>query len=100
MGSPGLSNSATATRVGISKPISTGGPTEFDVIKSRELEKVGSLYICCQAYAYFVEILYQKSRSVLFGKKLGYITISLQKIELRFCYHMLLFMGSQIRFEV
>ncbi|CAA2949641.1 nuclear poly(A) polymerase 1 [Olea europaea subsp. europaea] len=39
MGSPGLSNSATATRVGISEPISTGGPTEFDVIKSRELEK-------------------------------------------------------------
>lgn len=46
MGSPGLSNSAIATRVGLSEPISTGGPTEFDVIKTRELEKVGSLYIC------------------------------------------------------
>ncbi|CAA2987799.1 nuclear poly(A) polymerase 1 [Olea europaea subsp. europaea] len=39
MGSPGLSNSAIATRVGLSEPISTGGPTEFDVIKTRELEK-------------------------------------------------------------
>ncbi|KAL2546246.1 nuclear poly(A) polymerase 1 [Forsythia ovata] len=39
MGSPGLSNLATATRVGLSEPISTGGPTEFDVIKTRELEK-------------------------------------------------------------
>ncbi|CAI9756041.1 unnamed protein product [Fraxinus pennsylvanica] len=39
MGSPGLSNSATATRVGLSEPISTGGPSEFDVIKTRELEK-------------------------------------------------------------
>ncbi|KAL7171086.1 hypothetical protein ACSBR2_035863 [Camellia fascicularis] len=39
MGSPGSSNSATAQRLGLSDPIFTGGPTEFDVIKTRELEK-------------------------------------------------------------
>ncbi|KAL7149411.1 hypothetical protein ABFS83_05G038900 [Erythranthe nasuta] len=39
MGSPGLSNQATAARIGLSEPISTGGPSEFDVIKTRELEK-------------------------------------------------------------
>ncbi|GER46045.1 poly(A) polymerase [Striga asiatica] len=39
MGSPGSSNLATAARVGLSEPISTGGPSEFDVIKTRELEK-------------------------------------------------------------
>ncbi|CAL5350242.1 unnamed protein product [Camellia sinensis] len=39
MGSPGSSNSATAQRLGLSDPICTGGPTEFDVIKTRELEK-------------------------------------------------------------
>jgi len=27
-------------RFGVSEPISMGGPTEFDVIKTRELEKV------------------------------------------------------------
>ncbi|GER32803.1 poly(A) polymerase, partial [Striga asiatica] len=36
---PGSSNLATAARVGLSEPISTGGPSEFDVIKTRELEK-------------------------------------------------------------
>ncbi|CAL5350246.1 unnamed protein product [Camellia sinensis] len=40
MGSPGSSNSATAQRLGLSDPIFTGGPTEFDVIKTRELEKM------------------------------------------------------------
>ncbi|KAK6146835.1 hypothetical protein DH2020_020704 [Rehmannia glutinosa] len=40
MGSPGLSNLATAARIGISEPISTGGPSEFDVIKTHELEKL------------------------------------------------------------
>ncbi|KAK4423517.1 Nuclear poly(A) polymerase 1 [Sesamum alatum] len=39
MGSPGSSNLATAARIGLSEPISTGGPSEFDVIKTRELEK-------------------------------------------------------------
>ncbi|KAK6122307.1 hypothetical protein DH2020_043927 [Rehmannia glutinosa] len=40
MGSPGSSNLATASRIGISEPISTGGPSEFDVIKTHELEKL------------------------------------------------------------
>ncbi|PSR84958.1 Nuclear poly(A) polymerase [Actinidia chinensis var. chinensis] len=39
MGSPGSSNSATAPRLGLSDPIFTGGPSEFDVIRTRELEK-------------------------------------------------------------
>ncbi|KAI8001490.1 Nuclear poly(A) polymerase 1 [Camellia lanceoleosa] len=39
MGSLGLSNYATAPRLGMSDPIFTGWPTEFDVIKTRELEK-------------------------------------------------------------
>ncbi|KAL6505777.1 Nuclear poly(A) polymerase 1 [Orobanche hederae] len=39
MGSPGSSNLATSARIGVSGPISTGGPSEFDVIKTRELEK-------------------------------------------------------------
>ncbi|GFP84699.1 nuclear poly(A) polymerase 1 [Phtheirospermum japonicum] len=39
MGSPGSSNLATGARIGLSGPISTGGPSEFDVIKTRELEK-------------------------------------------------------------
>ncbi|KAL8531769.1 hypothetical protein ACS0TY_008388 [Phlomoides rotata] len=39
MGSPGSSNLATAPRIGLSGPISTGGPSESDVIKTRELEK-------------------------------------------------------------
>lgn len=44
MGSPGSSALAAATRVGLSEPISTGGPSESDVTKTRELEKVGFLY--------------------------------------------------------
>ncbi|KAA8532629.1 hypothetical protein F0562_032555 [Nyssa sinensis] len=39
MGSPGSSIMASASRIGLSEPISTGGPTQFDVIKTRELEK-------------------------------------------------------------
>lgn len=44
MGSPGSNALATATRVGLSQPISTGGPTESDIAKTRELEKVGCLH--------------------------------------------------------
>lgn len=44
MGSPGSSALVAATRVGLSEPISTGGPSESDVTKTRELEKVGFLY--------------------------------------------------------
>lgn len=40
MGSPGLINRKNGKRLGITEPISLGGPTEDDVIKTRELEKV------------------------------------------------------------
>ncbi|XP_037493911.1 nuclear poly(A) polymerase 1 [Jatropha curcas] len=42
MGSPGLSTQSNwhqQRRLGITEPISLGGPTEYDVIKTRELEK-------------------------------------------------------------
>ncbi|XVE58744.1 hypothetical protein DITRI_Ditri04bG0193500 [Diplodiscus trichospermus] len=39
MGSPGLGNRNSGQRLGITEPISLGGPTEYDVIKTRELEK-------------------------------------------------------------
>ncbi|XP_065860785.1 nuclear poly(A) polymerase 1 [Euphorbia lathyris] len=42
MGTPGLSirnNGHQQQRLGITEPISLGGPTEYDVTKSRELEK-------------------------------------------------------------
>ncbi|KAK9276793.1 hypothetical protein L1049_006329 [Liquidambar formosana] len=40
MGSTGTSSSANVPqRIGLSEPISTGGPTEFDIVKTRELEK-------------------------------------------------------------
>ncbi|XP_058193670.1 nuclear poly(A) polymerase 1-like [Rhododendron vialii] len=39
MSSNGSINSATALRLGLSDPIFTGGPTQFDAIKTRELEK-------------------------------------------------------------
>lgn len=45
MGSPGLSNRNNGQRLGITEPISLGGPTDFDVIKTRELEKVWSLQV-------------------------------------------------------
>ncbi|KAH7528685.1 hypothetical protein FEM48_Zijuj05G0098200 [Ziziphus jujuba var. spinosa] len=39
MGSPGLGNRNNGQRLGITEPISLGGPTEYDVMKTRELEK-------------------------------------------------------------
>lgn len=41
MGNPGLNNrdNGQQQRLGITEPISLGGPTEYDVIKTRELEK-------------------------------------------------------------
>ncbi|KAJ4971273.1 hypothetical protein NE237_004372 [Protea cynaroides] len=39
MGSPGLNNRNNGQQLGVTEPISFGGPTEFDVIKSSELEK-------------------------------------------------------------
>lgn len=41
MASPVLSNRNNGQqRLGITEPISLGGPTDYDVIKTRELEKV------------------------------------------------------------
>lgn len=40
MGSPALSNRNNGHRLGITEPISLGGPTEYDVMKTQELEKV------------------------------------------------------------
>lgn len=40
MGSPALGNRNNGQRLGITEPISLGGPTEYDVIKTGELEKV------------------------------------------------------------
>ena len=40
MGSPALSGRNNGQRLGITDPISLSGPTEYDVIKTRELEKV------------------------------------------------------------
>ncbi|XP_075518559.1 nuclear poly(A) polymerase 1 [Primulina tabacum] len=39
MGSPGSNNLPAGAQIGLSGPISTGGPTELDVIKTRDLEK-------------------------------------------------------------
>ncbi|KAK6921250.1 polymerase, nucleotidyl transferase domain [Dillenia turbinata] len=39
MATVGFSNRNTGQRLGITEPISLGGPTEYDVIKTRELEK-------------------------------------------------------------
>ena len=52
MGSPGSSTSATAPRLGLSDPIFTGGPSEFDVIRTRELEKVVSVATECNLLSY------------------------------------------------
>lgn len=50
MSSYGSINSATTQQLGLSNPIFTGGPTEFDAIKTRELEKVGFLCFCNGIY--------------------------------------------------
>ncbi|KAG9455959.1 hypothetical protein H6P81_000467 [Aristolochia fimbriata] len=39
MGSPGLNQRNNGRYLGVTEPISLAGPTEFDVIKTRELEK-------------------------------------------------------------
>ena len=41
MANTGLSNNRNnGQRLGITEPISLGGPTEYDVMKTKELEKV------------------------------------------------------------
>lgn len=40
MGSPGLGSRGRGQRLGITEPISLSGPTEYDVMKTCELEKV------------------------------------------------------------
>ncbi|XP_062092159.1 nuclear poly(A) polymerase 1-like [Humulus lupulus] len=39
MANPGLSNRDNRQRLGITEPISLGGPTEYDVMKTKEVEK-------------------------------------------------------------
>ncbi|XP_062092160.1 nuclear poly(A) polymerase 1-like [Humulus lupulus] len=39
MANPGLSNRNNGQRLGITEPISLGGPTDYDVMKTKELEK-------------------------------------------------------------
>lgn len=39
MGSPGFSHQSNGQRLGITEPISMGGPTDYDANKTRELEK-------------------------------------------------------------
>ncbi|KAK8518264.1 hypothetical protein V6N13_027737 [Hibiscus sabdariffa] len=39
MGSPGFGNQNSGQRLGITEPISLGGPTDYDLIKTRELKK-------------------------------------------------------------
>lgn len=54
MGIPGLSNQNNGQqRLGITEPISLAGPTEDDVIKTRELEKVLFVLNCEFIYVYF-----------------------------------------------
>lgn len=44
MGSPILNNRSNGQQyLGVTEPISLGGPSEFDVIKTQELEKVYNL---------------------------------------------------------
>ncbi|KAD0773936.1 hypothetical protein E3N88_43732 [Mikania micrantha] len=40
MGSQGFNGQKNGQRLGITDPISLGGPTEYDVIKTKELEEV------------------------------------------------------------
>lgn len=53
MGTPGLGNRNNGgQRLGITEPISLSGPTEYDVIKSSELEKVSSFYLFILYFIY------------------------------------------------
>lgn len=44
MGSQGFNNQKNGQKLGITEPISLGGPTDYDVIKTNELEKVTDCY--------------------------------------------------------
>lgn len=57
MGSSGFNNQNNAHYLGITEPISLGGPTDYDVIKTRELEKVSTIFQfnCCLSYVYLVQ---------------------------------------------
>lgn len=44
MGSQGFNSQTNGPRLGITEPISLGGPSEYDVTKTNELEKV---FKCC-----------------------------------------------------
>lgn len=60
MASSGVNNQSSGQRLGITEPISWSGPTEYDIIKTRELEKVKSdmfwdALICLYSLLGFVE---------------------------------------------
>jgi len=56
MGIPGLSDQNNGQqRLGITEPISLAGPTEDDVIKTRELEKV-LFALILDSYMYALEL--------------------------------------------
>lgn len=46
-------NAAFVSHNGLSGPISTGGPTEFDVIKTGELEKVSVIATKMYSFSHF-----------------------------------------------
>lgn len=58
MGSQGLgirNNGQQQQRLGITEPISLGGPTEYDVLRTRELEKVCPFVLLYSDYFNFAE---------------------------------------------
>jgi hypothetical protein len=72
MGIPGMSNQNNGQKwLGITEPISLAGPTEEDVIKTHELEKV--LFICsyCEFLYGTLELLL-----VLFCTEFGFLVFS------------------------
>lgn len=58
MGSAGLNNRSNGQQyLGVTEPISLGGPTEFDVVKTQELEKVYNLYFLLMGSFYVVKLM-------------------------------------------
>ena len=50
-------NRNNGQRLGITEPISLGGPTEYDVIKTHELEKVPFLFVLVIFYLMYCLVL-------------------------------------------
>lgn len=45
MANPGFNSQSSGQRLGITEPISWSGPTEYDITKTQELEKVWVSFI-------------------------------------------------------